>query len=139
MSLATPTKTHWWNEIHDSAFDLYFDKNTPQQDKFKIFEEIVYPAFKIIATSLQTNQNWDDIGFTWSELTQEIITFAVDAIQKYPYNPKFGAARSSYVQLIMKRRIWGKGNEHKKILIDIYQLNKLYKMMIMKMLLQLLI
>jgi len=110
----TETKTLFWNEIHDAAFDLYFDKNTPQQDKFTVFEEVLYPAFKIIATSFQTNANWNDIGFAWGELTQEIITFTVQAIEKCPFDPNRGAKRCSYVQLIMQRRIWQNGNKHKK-------------------------
>jgi len=108
------SKIKWWDSDIDNAFDIFFNKSTPDYKKEIAFNEILYPALLILVKSFLKNNNWSKIGLSYDEITQEVITYTIHSITNNPYKHKEGRSRSSYVWFVMNRFIWALGKKHKK-------------------------
>jgi hypothetical protein len=100
-------KKKWWTTFHDDAFDDYYfnPRGLSDYDKEAIFTDVLYPAFKVLAFKITENNDWHvPMRISKEDLHEELVRFA--NAQAPTWTAAGGAARSSYLNLIMNRHCY---------------------------------
>lgn len=105
-------KKHWWTEEHNKAFMKWtFDTTLSDYDRDKLFEDILYPVFTILARSIVQNSSWHiPMRITAEDLLFDIIAFMAEKAHTFKENGgvKGKINISSYLYFIANRYVYQK-------------------------------
>lgn len=101
-------KKQWWGPAHDKAFhDYYFNVDISAEEKEHIFNNILFPAYEILARNIVANNQWHiPLRITADDLMVNLIVFAHRTAPKY--NADKNTPPSSFLYLCMQRDCYNK-------------------------------
>lgn len=110
-------KKQWWTAEHTKAFEeYYFSPDLPAYEKEKIFNNILFPAYMILAHNIVDRQSWHiAMRLTPEELINDLVAFADSIGPKY--DPARNTSPSSFLYFCMQRECyhrWQKASKRKR-------------------------
>jgi len=100
-------KQFWWNTELDVAFDKYYDLgyysgSVSMSEKEYLFSDILYPAFKVLASSIIVNNNWHEIlHCSQDDLMNDVVAFAWSIGPTFKNTRKASRYRSSCCKIVI--------------------------------------